>query len=228
MEGWICLYRSVLGSEVFGDAVLLKIWIWCLIRASYQQRFITMPTGSGTTRVEMKPGQFVYGRRAASKELKIPASTVRRMMKRLETMGNISQKADRHFTVVTICHWASYQGDELACGPAADQPRTNRGPAVDTNNKGTKEQRKKKSADVPIPADLDTPEFREAWGEWLAYRRGRRLTCTSITLTKQLTLLAGWGVGKAIESINASITNGWTGLFDQKEPKREARRSSRF
>jgi hypothetical protein len=73
------------------------------------------------------------------------------------------------------------------------------------------------AASVTIPLSLDTPEFRVAWAEWLAYRHERRLTCTARTLTAQLTALEGMGEPAAIESIRTSIGAGWQGLFPPKQ-----------
>lgn len=70
--------------------------------------------------------------------------------------------------------------------------------------------------DVPIPPELDSREFREAWSEWLGYRRERKLTRTPRTLDAQLKKLAAWGSAAAIESIHTSIANGWIGLFEPK------------
>ena len=77
-------------------------------------------------------------------------------------------------------------------------------------------KRSAKPADVEIPETLDTPDFRAAWGEWLAYRRERKATCSARTLSKQLAMLAELGPAVAIESIENSIRGGWQGLFQPK------------
>ena len=69
---------------------------------------------------------------------------------------------------------------------------------------------------MPLPDALDTPRFKAAWSEWIAYRRERKLTCTPRTLTKQLNEAADWGERDAIEAINTSITKGWQGFFKPK------------
>jgi len=79
-----------------------------------------------------------------------------------------------------------------------------------------KGKRSPKSVEVQIPESLDTTEFAEAWSEWLAYRRERKATCSPRTLTKQLAMLADLGPPTAIQAIQASITNGWQGIFPPK------------
>jgi len=82
-----------------------------------------------------------------------------------------------------------------------------------------KEKNTKEKAAIAIPATLDTKRFRGAWSEWLTYRRGRKLTVAKQTLDKQLAKLADMGETDAIASIEASITNGWQGLFGGKESR---------
>ena len=60
---------------------------------------------------------------------------------------------------------------------------------------------------------LKTDAFKAAWSEWCDYRRARRLAMTPITVAKQVKLLEAMGHDRAIEAIEASIRNGWQGLF---------------
>ena len=71
------------------------------------------------------------------------------------------------------------------------------------------------SAPVTIPDELDTREFKIAWKEWELHRReiGKRLTPS--TRKKQLARLAAMGTGRAVETIQHSIAQGWCGLFEQ-------------
>ena len=36
MEGWIKLHRKLLTSNVFDNEKLLKVWIWCLMKATHK------------------------------------------------------------------------------------------------------------------------------------------------------------------------------------------------
>ena len=86
---------------------------------------------------------------------------------------------------------------------------------LNKTKKGGDSRKGRKAEDVPIPAGLDSPKFREAWAEWLAYRRERRLTLSRRTLAAQLDKLAEWGTRGALDAIRASISNGWAGIFNQ-------------
>ena len=67
-----------------------------------------------------------------------------------------------------------------------------------------------------IPKNLDSGPFRDAWREWLAYRRQRKQSLTPATIGKQLKKLAAWGPVVAVQSIEQSIEHGWQGLFEPK------------
>lgn len=65
---------------------------------------------------------------------------------------------------------------------------------------------------VAIPAEIDTPEFREAWSEWVAERKDRKKKLTPRAAAKQLKDLIPLGADAAA-CVNESIKQGWTGIF---------------
>lgn len=73
-----------------------------------------------------------------------------------------------------------------------------------------------RGAEVPIPAPLMALEgFASTWGEWLAYRRKRRLSCLPETLARQLGKLATHP--DPLQVLTYSLDNGYQGLiFDRK------------
>lgn len=77
--------------------------------------------------------------------------------------------------------------------------------------------------DSVLPETLDTPEFKAAWADWLAYRRERKIAAYKPTsLRTQLATLAEWGHDAAIVSIRDSIRQQWQGLFEPKAVNRVA------
>ncbi|EYB69086.1 hypothetical protein DEIPH_ctg011orf0054 [Deinococcus phoenicis] len=86
--------------------------------------------------------------------------------------------------------------------------------------------------DVPLPAPLTALQgFAEAWADWLAYRRKRRLSCLPETLGRQLKMLAAQPDPLAV--MEQSITNGWAGLFPLKgaaatRPQTQTQANERF
>ncbi len=88
-RGWVKLYRKIVDSQVFQNADLLKVWIWCLAKATHKETWAKMQTGKGSTEVKLGVGQFVFGRLQAAKQLKMKPSSVRDRMQKLRDIGNI-------------------------------------------------------------------------------------------------------------------------------------------
>jgi len=83
---------------------------------------------------------------------------------------------------------------------------------------------KQAKEEIVIPEKLAAiPGFSEAWQEWLEYRKERRLTCTPRTLIRQLKLLAEHP--DPVQCIEASIRNGWQGIFEAKGNSNDSRQA---
>ena len=68
-----------------------------------------------------------------------------------------------------------------------------------------------------LPAELETETFREAWNDWLAYRRECKIPkYKPRAMAAQLATLAAWGPDVAICAIRQSIRQQWRGLFEPK------------
>ena len=83
-----------------------------------------------------------------------------------------------------------------------------------------KKQNKDNGADAPgveIPASLDTPEFRKACTQFHNHRKELRKPLRPTGERALLTKLTGWGVQKAVAALNASVANGWVGVFEPRE-----------
>ena len=101
------------------------------MKASYTKRWKTIVTGKGTTEIEIIPGQFVFGRKTAAKELRMTESTIRNRIEKLKRIGNLTIKPDTHYSIITVCNWERYQAQEKqtgqAIGQAKDNQRTTKG-----------------------------------------------------------------------------------------------------
>lgn len=133
MTGWIKLHRKLLTSDIFQNEKLLKVFIYCLTKAThddYQQRV-------GKKTVDLKPGQFVFGRRKAALELNMSESTVRDYMKVLTDDNVITVSPTNKYSIVTIVNWAVYQSkeddDRQQKHQQDDNKKTAKGQQNDTN-----------------------------------------------------------------------------------------------
>jgi len=125
--GWIKLHRKLLNSMVFTNEGLLKVWVWCLLKANHEEEWVSIKTGRGSTEVKILPGQFIFGRKTASKELKMKSSTLWKRMQKLKKVENLNIESDTHFSLVSIINWNSYQGlkesKRTGKGTGKEQPR---------------------------------------------------------------------------------------------------------
>lgn len=123
MEGYFKLHRKILESQVFAHQTALKIWIWCLAKASYKDRFIPLKIGRGETTVKLLAGQFVFGRFKAEEELGIDGSTIYKWIQKFASEGfdMITVESNNQYSIITICNWKEYQVN----GEEKEQPSNN-------------------------------------------------------------------------------------------------------
>lgn len=94
-----------------------------------------------------------------------------------------------------------------------DESRSGHGP----QNQNQNQKEEKKGASAPVVLHESLPK--EAWEEWLAHRREKRLTMSPRALNKQLKLLARYDTAIQREMIDTSINAGWEGIFAPKGVK---------
>lgn len=120
MKGYIKLHRCLLYSSVFNNPDLLRIWIWCLLKSAY----VTKNELTSAGELQIKPGQFIFGRKSAAEFLKINESKFYRAMKRLESLGMLRLESKTKFTLATVINWDYYQGEEPICEQQSYNKRT--------------------------------------------------------------------------------------------------------
>ena len=144
MQGWIKLHRQLLVSQVFDNEKLLRIWIWCLLKASHRQHVQVV----GRQKVTLQAGQFVFGRKKAASELGYSESTVRDYMDLLQEMGNISIYPTNKFSLVTVTQWEFYQSEEEISDNKPDSKKTAKRQQKDTNKNDNNDKNDKKYKDT--------------------------------------------------------------------------------
>lgn len=133
-------------------------------------------------------------------------------------------------TVPDQCSWKS--GFMRVCGHFLGETAAKNRKGSETlsepfrNQEQEQEQEKKKKMKKKNPAPA--PDFdplavelpdglpESEWHAWIAYRRHRRLTCTEITITRQLEALRHWQAKgfNPVDIVGTAMRNGWQGLFE--------------
>ena len=147
MNGYIKLYRALLDHSVFANEKMLKVWIWCLLKAThapYDQM-------CGRQNVHLEPSQFITGRKAASIELNMKESTVWDYVKLLERNKMVTLISNNKYTIVTVENWASYQNEAVS----SDSKSTANQQQMDTNKKSKN-----------IRSNIYAQKFAQFYGEY--------------------------------------------------------------
>ena len=72
-------------------------------------------------------------------------------------------------------------------------------------------------SDAPVVGDqlpFSSDAFKKAWFIWVDYRKEIKKVLKQSSVDMQWKQFSLWGEKKSIDSIQQSITNGWTGLFE--------------
>lgn len=104
MQGYIKLHRKILDNGVFEDAELLKVFVWCILKANTTSNMVY------GRKVDI--GQFITGRITASEELKIRPSTIYKRLQKLKRQGYIELSSTTRNTLITVVNYKAYQLDE--------------------------------------------------------------------------------------------------------------------
>jgi hypothetical protein len=146
MEGYVKLHRKLLESAVFHNDKALKVFIWCLLRATYTPRDIMV----GNRKVHLEPGQFVTGRKRAADELQMPEGTVYDVITTLKNQQQIMVHPNNKYSLVTVVNWALYQVE-------AEESNNKNGSPPTTNQQQTNTNKKDKNTSLVIDPTGATP-----------------------------------------------------------------------
>ena len=147
MDGYFKVHRKILDSQVFAHPIALKIWIWCLSKVTYKEKFLSLKIGKGYTTVKLNPGEFIFGRFKAEDELNIDGSTIYKWIQKFASndFEMITIKSNNHYSIITICKWDEYQNNDTIEVTTKEQPSNNHVTAEEqpcnTNNKDNKEEK---------------------------------------------------------------------------------------
>jgi len=223
---YILLSRSLLNSEVFASQKLLKIWIWCLLKANYKDNFVPLKVGKGERTIEVKRGQFLFGRFKAEEELFIDGSTIYKAIKKLAEIGNISIQSNNQCSVITISNYDTYQDPKQYKVATKEQPKDSQVTAEGQPSNTTKEDKEgKECKEIDSKFDfknsfLDLGVEKQILKDWLNVRKNKKATNSLTAFNKLKSKIELSGLS-ANECIKIAAENSWSG-FDKEWIKTES------
>lgn len=131
-NGFVKLDRCLIEKGIFKNEKLLKVWIWCLMRANHK----TTTEIVGLQKVTIQPGQFITGRFRAAEDLSMNPSTVWAFLKSLEENESITIMSKNKYSVINIVNWSYYQLDKYSQNRENkfDNKMTTNGEILDNKN----------------------------------------------------------------------------------------------
>ena len=137
MAGWIKLHRKFLKWEWFNDNNMVMLFIYLLLKANFET--------SKWKGIEVKRGQLITGINSLSQQTRVSLQSIRTVLKRLKSTGEITIQSTNKYSIITICNYDSYQIIESDTNKPAnrsltnEQQTTNKQLTTYKNNKNGKE-----------------------------------------------------------------------------------------
>ncbi len=158
-RGYIKDWRKSLDSPLFKKPFIWHFWGYCLKKTSHKDRDIFM---NGQI-INIKKGQFVFGRKIASEETGLSEQQIRTCLKHLEKTQNLTIKSTNKYSIITVVNWDTYQQDDEKSTSTStkEQPAINQQSTTDKNvkhlenDKNKRKKIKKKSFSPPIQSDVE-------------------------------------------------------------------------
>jgi uncharacterized phage protein (TIGR02220 family) len=112
-QGFIGLHRKIMENQVWCDPHYLKLWLYCLLKASHKKHKILV----GNQFIELERGQFVTGRNSLEEELnkgmkpeqRLNGLTWFRYLNNLEKWQMLNIKKTNKYSLVTVVNYDYYQ-----------------------------------------------------------------------------------------------------------------------
>jgi hypothetical protein len=106
-RGYIRLWRKALDDGWLQNPPLWSFWTWVLLKATHR----TIAVRVGFQQVTLQPGQLIFGRQMAARELRLSEKTIRSCLEFLKKSGSLTIASTNKFSILTIVNWGLYQAD---------------------------------------------------------------------------------------------------------------------
>ena len=242
-NGWIKLSRTIFEWEWFYDDIMLRGWIYLLLKANHKD-------GSWHG-LEVKRGQLVTSLSTMARDLRISMQQARRILATLKQTYEIASAATSHFTLISICKYEFYQSEgkqKQQANQQADEQANQQAhqQAIQQQLENYKNRKKQESPPNSPPGDhvddkgdakdkekpsFVDPAFDGPFSMWLEYKHQRKQTYKSDSSLKvcynRLVKLSGGDPATALAIVEQSMANNWAGLFPLKNEKANGDNSQR-
>lgn len=225
-NGWLKIHYSLLDWEWYDDLPTRVLFQHLLLRANYADA-----VWHG---IEIKRGQILTSRATLVKESGLTEQQVRTALKHLISTNEITTEVTNKFTLITICNYAVYQGEETETNqqtnqqndkqvtsnqPATNQQLTTRKEEYNNIRKKEKEDNKENTPTSRSKKE-NTPKFNfksalielgvepQMAEEWATIRKAKNKVNTEIALHREVSQMNKAGLSVA-DAVNFCIEYQW-------------------
>ena len=150
MQGYVKLYRKTMCSPIWQDPYYLKLWMYCLMKATHKEHKQIV----GNQLLVLQPGEFITGRTALADDLNKGMKPKQRQselswwryLNNLEKWEMLNIKKTNKYSVVSIVKWSEYQESEqqlnINCTSDEQQLNTNKNVKNVKNDKNNTSRQK--------------------------------------------------------------------------------------
>ena len=228
-NGWLKIHYSLLDWEWYDDLPTRVLFQHLLLRANYADA-----VWHG---ISIKRGQILTSRATLVKESGLTEQQVRTALKHLISTNEITTEVTNKYTIVTICNYVVYQGEENETNQQNNQQSnkqvTNNQPATNQQLTTRKEEynnrRKKEKEDLKENISINRdkketePKFNfkkslldlgvppEYVDEWLLIRKSKKAVNTEMAL-KVLTDESNKAGIMVADAVRMCCENQWRGF----------------
>lgn len=222
-QGWILLHRSLNRHWIWQDPEKLRAWLDILLECNHSEKSVMI----GMELMTVQRGGTIKSMKTWAQRWGWSRSKVMRFFKCLENDSMVTLKPNNKTTHLTVCNYDSYQDYRTSNEHQMNIKRTSDEHQTNTNKevkelKETKESNKAQKINLPFASE----PFKASWLEWEKHRQEIKKKLTPMAVKKQFNFLASLTEQEAIESIETSIQNGYTGLFPPKNSKPQKQNSN--
>lgn len=226
MSGWVKIHRKIMDSPIWACEPFSRsqAWIDLIMLANHKDGYIVV----AGEKLPIKRGQCGWSQLKLSSRWKWSRGKTKRFVNQLELEGKIVQQTNTRNTIITICNYSLYQGDSTTDEQEVEQQTVQQTDIRrDTNKNVKKDKNDKEDKNTGVLVLL--PDWLPLT-EWESYcqHRGKKFTDNA----KQIAIrkLSDWkDAGHSpVDILNNSIMNGWQGLFEPKEGKKNGTQKSKL
>ena len=126
-NGYVKIYRSMLNWEWFKDINTTHLFIYCLIKANFQEK--------NYQGIKINRGQFMTSYDKMCAETGLSKSKIRTAIKHLILTQELTQTSHKQYSIITVNNYNDYQKDNINFStPLTYQSHTFDTPLTSTNN----------------------------------------------------------------------------------------------